>query len=68
MLHLVKKIAGKIYEIVNVVWLWSNFGFWTIFSVIGATIIVAGIYLVLWGKSQDQLRLKSDGEKVVPTA
>ncbi|KAK4579078.1 hypothetical protein RGQ29_028949 [Quercus rubra] len=37
-------------------------------SVIGATIIVAGIYLVLWGKSQDQLRLKSDGEKVVPTA
>nr|XP_023879246.1 WAT1-related protein At2g39510-like [Quercus suber]POF27211.1 wat1-related protein [Quercus suber] len=37
-------------------------------SVIGATIIVAGIYLVLWGKSQDQLGLKSGGEKVVPTA
>uniref|UniRef100_A0A7N2MEY5 WAT1-related protein n=2 Tax=Quercus lobata TaxID=97700 RepID=A0A7N2MEY5_QUELO len=37
-------------------------------SVIGATIIVAGIYLVLWGKSQDQLGLKSGGEEVVPTA
>ncbi|KAK7814685.1 wat1-related protein [Quercus suber] len=32
-------------------------------SVIGAIVIVAGIYMVLWGKSQDQLGSKSSGEK-----
>jgi drug/metabolite transporter (DMT)-like permease len=33
--------------------------------VIGAVVIVVGLYLVLWGKSKDQT---GDSEKVVPTA
>ncbi|KAF3960254.1 hypothetical protein CMV_015020 [Castanea mollissima] len=37
-------------------------------SVIGAIVIVAGIYMVLWGKSQDQPGSKSSGEKIAPTA
>ncbi|XP_075672208.1 WAT1-related protein At2g39510-like [Castanea sativa] len=36
--------------------------------VIGAIIIFVGLYLVLWGKSKDQLGLKSDNEKIIPTA
>ena len=41
---------------------------WTIFRVIGAIIIFVGLYLVLWGKSKDQLGSKSDNEKIIPTA
>ncbi|KAK7843827.1 wat1-related protein [Quercus suber] len=36
--------------------------------VIGAIIIFVGLYLVLWGKSKDQLGSKSDNEKILPTA
>ncbi|KAL4621217.1 hypothetical protein ACB092_06G211900 [Castanea dentata] len=37
-------------------------------GVIGAIIIFVGLYLVLWGKSKDQLGSKSDNEKIIPTA
>ena len=36
---------------------------WTIFRVIGAIIIFVGLYLVLWGKSKDQLGSKSFSKK-----
>ncbi|KAK4579079.1 hypothetical protein RGQ29_028950 [Quercus rubra] len=36
-------------------------------SVIGAIVIIVGLYTFLWGKNQDQ-PLKSGAEKVVPTA
>ncbi|KAK7837833.1 wat1-related protein [Quercus suber] len=39
-----------------------------VFVVIGAIIIFVGLYLVLWGKSKDQLGSKSDNEKILPTA
>ncbi|XP_023904753.1 WAT1-related protein At2g39510 [Quercus suber] len=36
--------------------------------VIGAVVIVVGLYLVLWGKSKDQLESTSDSDNVVLTA
>ncbi|XP_065625446.1 WAT1-related protein At2g39510-like [Quercus suber] len=36
--------------------------------VIGAIVIAMGLYMVLWGKSKDQQRSKSDNEEVAPTA
>ncbi|KAK4579076.1 hypothetical protein RGQ29_028947 [Quercus rubra] len=36
--------------------------------IIGAIVIIVGLYLVLWGKRKDQPGLKSDNEEVVPTA
>lgn len=37
------------------------------FRVIGAVVIIVGLYLVLWGKSKDQLESTSDSNKVVLT-
>ena len=60
-------MVGKRFRIINIVWLWTNLGNWTVFSVIGAIVIIVGLYTFLWGKNQDQ-PLKSGAEKVVPTA
>lgn len=69
MLHLVKEVCWKNIWNYNIVWLWANLGNWTIFNVFDAIVIVAGLYLVSWGKSQDQpAGSKSGGEKVRPTA
>ncbi|KAM4104548.1 hypothetical protein ACJW30_06G166500 [Castanea mollissima] len=35
--------------------------------IIGAIVIVAGLYMVLWGKRKDQLGSRSDNDRVVPT-
>jgi drug/metabolite transporter (DMT)-like permease len=34
-------------------------------GIIGAVLIVAGLYLVLWGKSQERARLAKDGAVVM---
>jgi hypothetical protein len=40
-----------------------------IIRVIGAVIIVVGLYLVLWGKSKDdQYLTKSNSDEVLPSA
>lgn len=49
----------------NIVWPWANFGNWTIFSVIGAIVIVAGLYMVVGQARVNQS--KSSVEKVIPT-
>ncbi|XP_059458481.1 WAT1-related protein At2g39510-like [Corylus avellana] len=36
--------------------------------VIGAVVIVVGLYLVLWGKSKEQKLTKSDSDEVLPNA
>ena len=51
----------------NIVWPWANFGNWTIFSVIGAIVIVAGLYIYGCGASEGQPGSKSSVEKVIPT-
>ncbi|XP_050250391.1 WAT1-related protein At2g39510-like isoform X2 [Quercus robur] len=35
--------------------------------IIGAVVIVVGLYMVLWGKSKDQLGSRSDNDRIVPT-
>ncbi|KAK7814683.1 hypothetical protein CFP56_002711 [Quercus suber] len=46
----------------------ANFCKQAICRVIGAIVIAMGLYMVLWGKSKDQQRSKSDNEEVAPTA
>lgn len=67
LVHLIKGNCRKRFGIINVEWLWANKGNWNVFRIIGAIVIVAGLYMVLWGKSKDQLGSRSDNDRVVPT-